>query len=68
MTRLLAKIKAFFALPPPYRHPLARERQEVADAVVGMSDHDRQTYICNLPSEVYETWILDPYPGAGDTP
>lgn len=54
---------------PRYRHPLADERRDLADQLSGW-DMARRTAILDEVSRdnpaLYESWLLEPYPGRGD--
>ena len=54
---------------PRYRHPLADGRQALAARLDGLSIPVREVVLDEISETnpaLYESWMLDPYPGHGD--
>ncbi len=68
---MFERLLNFFKVEKPtYRiHPLADKREALADQLEMVDYKDRLEilrFIEEDDPELYESWILDPYPGPGD--
>lgn len=63
------KLFSWLKLPKRYRHPLANERRDLADQLSGWDIATRESILAEVAHynpELYESWMLEPYPGRGD--